>query len=222
MALSTNAGYVIGSGRRWKRYVRRRALSTYTRTSSNRSADCGLGARRPPGKVDLGLGYERGGRVEKYRLLAEVKWSDHNTIAHSIWDAAKLISALVARADHSYLVGGWPMNVWAQAPAAALYAHGTVDFKAMMELPGEWPSLLKHSQGTPQRLPSRLRIRELVRITVPRRDVATNTIHDWEIRAVNVKPPPATGSGCPTATSAERFPNANTRAAATEANETGA
>jgi hypothetical protein len=143
----------------------------------------------PPGKFDLGLAYsDMMTHANRYRVLAETKLSDRNTVSHSIWDAAKLISALVARADHVYLIGGWPVSVWEKARAAALYSDGVVDFKAMMELPGEWSSLLKHSKGTPLRLPSRLLARQLARVPFPRREPHSGTQHDWELRAAALEP----------------------------------
>jgi hypothetical protein len=106
----------------------------------------------PPGKFDIAVGpADRGRLAREATLLAEVKWSDHNTLAHSLWDVAKLIAGLACCADHVMLVGGWPTRIWDRAPCAALYRPGVVDYADFVRLPGEW----RHSIGTAkaERLP---------------------------------------------------------------------
>jgi hypothetical protein len=137
----------------------------------------------PPGKFDIAVGpTERERLAQEATLLAEVKWSDHNTLSHSLWDVAKLIAGLASCADHVVLVGGWPARVWDRAPCAALYRPGVVDYAALARLPGEWPSLDRHSQGRVLTLPRELRISELTTASIPRGD------ETWELRAVTVEP----------------------------------
>ena len=137
----------------------------------------------PPGKFDLAVGVTGEARPH-WQTIAEVKWSDHKTLSHSRWDAAKLIGALATRTDHVYLIGGWPVTVWRQAACAALYRQGTVDFLALARLPGEWPSLHRHSQGRVLELPNRLRVTEIASVSVRRLD------EQWEVRAVALEPAP--------------------------------
>jgi len=59
----------------------------------------------PPGKFDVAWGPGDRDRLKREAtLLAEVKWSDHNTLSHSLWDAAKLVAGLRSCADHVILV----------------------------------------------------------------------------------------------------------------------
>lgn len=137
----------------------------------------------PPGKFDVAFGpSNRDGLTSDARLLAEVKWSDHNTLSHSLWDAAKLIGALASRADHVILVGGWPTTVWERAPCAALYQSGLVDYAALTALPGEWPSLHKHGQGRAVAVPRELRVKLIATVSIPRGE------ETWELRAVTIEP----------------------------------
>ncbi len=152
-------------------------------------AEVGLGqlpgwaSEDPPGRFDLAFGLRsREATAAEARALAEVKWSDHNTLSHSLWDAAKLIGALAKCADHAYLIGGWPVEVWARAPCAALYQAGVMDFAALAALPGEWPSLDKHGQGRALAIPNDVRINDVAAASVLRGD------HTWELRAVSIEP----------------------------------
>jgi hypothetical protein len=133
----------------------------------------------PPGKFDVAVMHEA---PSQPRVLAEVKWSDRNTLSHSLWDAAKLIGGLAKSADHVYLIGGWPAAIWKRAPSAALYQQGEVDFASLAALPGEWPWLDRHSQGRALVLPNRLRVTNIATISVPHRDSM------WELRAVSLEP----------------------------------
>ena len=137
----------------------------------------------PPGKFDLAFGPgDRDRMSSEASLLAEVKWSDHNTLSHSLWDAAKLVGGFAKCADHVVLVGGWPTARWDRAPCAALYQTGVVDYATLAAIPKEWPSLHKHSQGRALALPRELRVTELV--TVP----VTRSKENWELRAVRIEP----------------------------------
>lgn len=137
----------------------------------------------PPGKFDIAVGpADRERLPEEATLLAEVKWSDHNTLSHSLWDAAKLIAGLASCADYVVLVGGWPARIWDRAPCAAPYRPGVVDYADLAGLPGEWPSLHRHSQGRVLALPGELRIRELTTASITRGEAT------WELRAVTVEP----------------------------------
>lgn len=137
----------------------------------------------PPGKFDLAFGPDHRDRLRsEATLLVEVKWSDHNTFSHSLWDAAKLIGGLAKRADHVVLVGGWPIAVWDCAPCAALYQTGVVDYAALAAIPGEWASLHKHRQGRALALPRELRVTELATVSIPRGE------ETWKLRAVTIEP----------------------------------
>ncbi len=133
----------------------------------------------PPGKFDVAVMPQA---LNQPRILAELKWSDHNTLSHSLWDAAKLIGGLAKCADHVYLIGGWPAAIWNQAPCAALYQEGEVDFASLAALPTEWPSLDKHGQGRALVLPNRLCVTNIATISVPHKDST------WELRAVSLEP----------------------------------
>ena len=143
----------------------------------------GWDASDPPGKFDIAVGPpDRAQLMQEAALLAEVKWSDHNTLSHSLWDAAKLVAGLASCADHVVLVGGWPTRIWDRAPCAALYRPGVLDYAELARLPGEWPSLHRHSQGRALVLPRELRISELTTASIPRGK------ETWELRAVTVEP----------------------------------
>jgi len=137
----------------------------------------------PPGKFDVAWGPGDRDRLKREAtLLAEVKWSDHNTLSHSLWDAAKLVAGLRSCADHVILVGGWPTRVWDRAPCAALYRPGVVDYAELAVLPGEWPSLHQRSQGRVLVLPRELRVGQLATVSTQRHG------EPWELRAVTIEP----------------------------------
>ncbi len=137
----------------------------------------------PPGKFDIAVGPpDRERLAQEATLLAEVKWSDHNTLSHSLWDAAKLIAGLASCADHVVLVGGWPTRVWDRAPCAALYRPGVVDYADLAGLPGEWPSLHRYSQGRVLAIPRELRISGLATASISRGE------ETWELRALTIEP----------------------------------
>jgi hypothetical protein len=133
----------------------------------------------PPGPFDVVVGDPVAPTV-----AAEVKLSDHNTLSHSLLDIVKLLGVLARSADHVYLIAGYPTRIWEKAAFAALYTSGDIAF-TQLPIEKEWPSLLKHSMGTPLRIPNAIAVTEVAGVGVIRAG------EPWQLRTVAIEP--ATG-----------------------------
>jgi hypothetical protein len=130
----------------------------------------------PPGPFDIVVG-DAAAPV----IAAEVKLSDHDTLSHSLWDIVKLLGVLALAADNVYLIAGYPTHTWHKAEFAALYADGTVPY-TQLPIQKEWPSLLKHSKGTPIRIPNAIQVTEVARVAF------TRAGEPWQLRSVAIEP----------------------------------
>lgn len=116
----------------------------------------------PPGPFDIVVG-----ALDSPALAAEVKLSDHNTLSHSLWDIMKLLGVLALSVDHVYVIACYPTRIWQKSEFAALYRSGAVAY-TQMPIEKEWQWLLKHSKGTPLRIPNAIEVTEIARVGLAR------------------------------------------------------